>query len=111
MNQLKVDGRRVAGLEIASTTRARGKGLLGRDTVDGALWLKRCRHVHTMRMKFALDIASIDKHGTVIAVQTLIPNRFARFHWRTRSVLEADAGAFASWGLVEGSRIAADHDS
>ena len=107
MSELLVDGTSVAPLEIAATARSRGKGLLGRTGVEGAFWLKPCRHVHSMRMKFAIDMADLDKSGTVIAVQTLRPNRFARFHWRTRSVLEAEAGAFADWGLIPGVVISA----
>lgn len=102
MSDLVVDGRAVAPLEIASTARERGRGLLGRTGLEGALWLLGCRHVHSMRMKFAIDVADIDASGTVVAVQVLRPNRFARFHWRTRSVLEAEAGSFAEWGISAG---------
>lgn len=105
MSQLLVDGRAVAPVEMATTMGTRRKGLLGRTSLDGALWLSPCRHVHAMRMKFDLDIADLDKSGTVIAVQTLRRNRFAKFHWRTRSVLEAEAGAFAGWGVVAGAVI------
>lgn len=102
MSHLVVDGKRVAGLEIAATARARGKGLLGREGVDGALLLKPCRHVHSMRMRFSIDIAHLDKTGTVIAVETLRPNRMARFHRRTRSILEAEGDSFAVWGITAG---------
>lgn len=104
-----VDGRPVAPLEIAATVRARGKGLLGRQSLAGGLWLKPCRHVHTMRMKFAIDVAHVDTSGSVIAVETLKSNRFAHFHWRTRSVLEAEAGAFVAWGLEPGAVLAVAH--
>lgn len=110
MYGLLVDGQRKAPLEIAATARARGKGLLGRSGLTGALWLKQCRHVHTMRMKFTIEIAHIDKTGMVIAVETLRPNRFARFHLRTRSVLEAEAGAFESWGLRPGIVVDRVHE-
>ena len=105
MSSLLVDGNRVAGLEIAATVRARGKGLLGREQLEGAFLLKPCRHVHTMRMKFTIDVANLDKTGTVIAVETLAPNRFARFHRRTRAIVEAEGGAFAAWGVKSGVLI------
>lgn len=111
MTSLLVDGNRVAGLEIAATVRARGKGLLGRTGLDGALLLKPCRHVHTMRMKFTIDIANLDTTGRVIAVETLRPNRFARFHRRTRAIVEAEGGVFAAWGVKAGVLISAAHDS
>lgn len=102
MDGLLVDGQRKAPLEVAATARARGRGLLGREGIDGALLLKPCRHVHSMRMKFTIDIAHLDKTGTVIAVETLRPNRFARFHRRTRSILEAEGDSFAVWGIKAG---------
>lgn len=110
MDELTVDGRIVAPLEVAAGVRERGKGLLGRTGLDGALWLKPCRHVHTMRMKFAIDVAHLDKRRRVIAVETIKPNRLARFHGRTTSILEAEAGAFADWKLAVGSMINVSHD-
>jgi hypothetical protein len=111
MSSLLVDGNRVAGLEIAATARARGKGLLGRTGLDGALLLRPCRHVHTMRMKFTIDVANLDKTGTVISVETLRPNRFARFHRRTRTIVEAEGGAFAAWDVKAGVLIRALPDA
>ena len=108
MSQLLVNGRAVAPVELATTARSRRKGLLGRTSLEGALWLSPCRHVHSMRMKFDIDIADMDKAGTVVAVQVLRRNRFAQFHWRTRSVLEAEAGSFAEWGVVPGAVITFD---
>lgn len=105
MERLLVDGRDVTPIEVAGTARARGRGLLGRSGIDGAMWLSPCRHVHTMRMKFSIDIAHLDRARRVIAVETVRANRFARFHWRTRSILEAEAGAFETWGLKAGSVI------
>ena len=107
MDGLLVDGLWKAPLEVAATTRARGRGLLGREGIEGALLLKPCRHVHSLRMKFTLDIAHLDKTGTVIAVETLRPNRFARFHRRTRSILEAEGDSFGVWGIKAGVVISA----
>lgn len=105
--RLLVDGRDVAPLERATTTRARSKGLLGRDGVEGAFWLDPCRHVHTMRMRFPIDVALVDRGGRVLHVQTMRPGRFSAVRLRCRSVVEAEAGSFDQWGLVAGSTVAA----
>lgn len=47
-------------LEIATSYRARTKGLLGRDAVDGALLLSPAGSVHTFRMRFPIDVAYLD---------------------------------------------------
>ena len=106
MPQLLVDGRPVAPLEHATSYRSRSKGLLGRTGVEGAFWLDPCRHVHTMRMKFAIDVALVDKRGEVLHVQTMKPGRFSAVKLRCRSVIEAEAGSFEQWGLQQGSVVA-----
>ncbi len=99
---LTVDGREVAPLEVAATRRARGRGLLGRDGVDGALWLPGVRSVHTVGMRFALDVAWVDRAGRVLRTRTMAPRRASTWVPRAAGVLEAEAGAFVRWGLVPG---------
>lgn len=105
--QLVVDGRAVAPVEMAVTRRARNRGLLGRDGIDGALWIAPAKQVHTFRMRFAIDTAHLDRDGRVLHVATLPPGRLGRWVWRTRAVVEAGAGSFAAWGLRHGSRVTA----
>ncbi|MFD1859862.1 DUF192 domain-containing protein [Aeromicrobium camelliae] len=108
MTRLIVDGRDVAPVEIADTARSRRRGLLGRDGIDGALWLRPCRHVHGLRMRFDLDIAHVTRSGHVIAVDVLRRNRLGSFQRGTASIIEAERGAFEQWGLVAGSHVAAE---
>lgn len=103
--QLVIDGRTVAPLEVATTHRARSRGLLGRDGIDGALLLPRARQVHTFRMRFAIDVAHVARDGTVLAVATMPPGRLGAWRPRSRAVIEAAAGAFAEWGLTPGVRV------
>lgn len=105
--RLLVDGRDVAAVEPARSTAERRRGLLGRDGLDGALWLEPCRQVHTLRMRFALDVAHLDRRGTVRGVRTMRPGRIGPLGWRTRVVLEAQAGSFVVWGLSVGSHVQA----
>jgi uncharacterized membrane protein (UPF0127 family) len=99
------DGDVLATAEIADTPRARRRGLLGRDTVEGALVLRPCRHVHTARMRFAIDVALCDRAGRVLYVCTLPPWRVSPLRRQTAFVVEAEAGAFDRWRLRVGDRI------
>ena len=96
---LQVDGVEVAPVEVASTRRARSRGLLGRDGVAGALWLPRTRSVHTIGMRFALDLLWLDAAGAVVRVDRDVAPRRLRTCVRARAVVEAAAG--------EGDRFAA----
>ncbi|WP_078624318.1 DUF192 domain-containing protein [Streptomyces monomycini] len=95
-------------LEIAASYRARSRGLLGRDGIDGALLLTPASGVHTFRMRFAIDVAYLTRDLTVLAVHTMRPGRLGRPRLRARHVLEAEAGAMPRWGLRPGTRLTID---
>ena len=99
------DGEVLASLEIAEDRRARRRGLLGRDGIDGAMWLTPARAVHTMGMRFDLDIAFLDDELDVVAVVCMKRHRLGRPRPRARSVIEAEAGAFERWGLQVGDQL------
>ncbi|MFF4487200.1 DUF192 domain-containing protein [Streptomyces sp. NPDC001544] len=93
-------------LEIAASYRARTKGLLGRDSVDGAMLLSPASGVHTFRMRIPIDVAYLDRRLKVVAVRTMRPGRLGLPRLRARHVLEAEAGAMAGWGVRVGVRVA-----
>ncbi|MEU1848189.1 DUF192 domain-containing protein [Streptomyces sp. NPDC019990] len=92
----------VVPLEIATSYRARTKGLLGRDFVDGAMLLSPAGSVHTFRMRIPIDVAYLDRRLRVIAVRTMPPGRLGMPRVRARHVVEAMAGAMREWGVREG---------
>ncbi|MDX2643689.1 DUF192 domain-containing protein [Streptomyces sp. PA03-1a] len=92
-------------LEIAASYRARTRGLLGRTGISGALLLTPAASVHTLGMRFAIDVAYLDRRLRVLAVRTMPPGRLGRPRLRARHVLEAEAGAMAAWGLVPGAAV------
>jgi uncharacterized membrane protein (UPF0127 family) len=92
-------------LEIAASYLTRRRGLLERDGIDGALLITPCNSVHTFRMRFAIDVAYLDKELTVLHVHTLKPGRLTRPRLRARHVLEGEAGAMARWGVRPGVRV------
>ena len=86
-------------VERAVTIAARTRGLLGRTGVDGALLLSPASSVHTIGMRFAIDVAHLDADLRVLRITTMAPNRLGRPVRHSRHVLEAEAGTFARWGL------------
>ncbi|MDX3539230.1 DUF192 domain-containing protein [Streptomyces sp. MB09-01] len=95
-------------LEVAASYRARTRGLLGRDGIEGALLLTPAGSVHTFRMRFAIDVAYLDRNLRVLAVVTMPPGRLGLPRIRSRHVLETAAGAMAGWGLRAGTTVKAD---
>ncbi|MFF3461398.1 DUF192 domain-containing protein [Streptomyces sp. NPDC002619] len=106
-----VDGRTVVvPLELAVSYRARTKGLLGRDRIDGAMLLSPAGSVHTFSMRIPIDVAYLDRALNVIAVHTMRPGRLGLPRLRSRHVLEAEAGAMAGWGLEVGARVTVERE-
>jgi hypothetical protein len=99
------DGEVLAALEVADTRRTRRRGLLGRDGIDGALLLRPARSVHTIGMRFAIDVAFCDRDLVVVAVCAMGRHRLGRPRMRARCVLEAEQGAFERWSLRPGDRL------
>jgi uncharacterized protein len=71
--------------------RRRGLGGLGDLPADRALRL-RARAVHTLTMRFALDLIWLDGAGAVVRVDRDVPPRRHRLCGRARAVVETRAG-------------------
>ncbi len=105
MTWLLRDGDVLATAEVATGLAGRTKGLLGRTSYEGAMVLPRTRSVHTVGMRFPIDVAFCDKEMVVVGVATLRPWRMSVPRRRGRSVVEAQAGAFDRWGLRVGDKL------
>jgi uncharacterized membrane protein (UPF0127 family) len=105
MAWLVSDGRVLASAELAAGRKERARGLLGRDGLEGALILDRCRWVHTIGMRFAIDVAYVDAEGTVVKTVQMQRGRVGVPVLGARYVIEASAGAFARWGLRVGDVV------
>lgn len=99
------EDRVLATLEVAESRRARRRGLLGRDGLEGALLLRPARAVHTVGMRFAIDVAYCDADLRVIKVRTMARHRLGLPVLAARSVLEAEAGCFEAWDLKVGDEL------
>ncbi len=106
MAWLVCDDRVLATVEVATGWWERTRGLLGRDEFDdAALLLRPACSVHTLGMRFPIDVAHLDRDMVVLRSVTMGPHRIGLPVWRARAVLEARAGSFARWGLKPGDRL------
>ena len=102
---LVCDGRVLASAELADDRSTRRRGLLGRDGVEGAMVITRCRWVHTIGMRFPLDVAYLDAEGVVLKTLRMSRHRMGVPVLNATTVIEAEAGAFGRWGLHVGDAI------
>ena len=104
---LTVDGRDTGlALWSAHTRRERNIGLLGTDSIDGALWITRCNWVHCFRMRHTIDVAYVGRRGRVVAVTTMPPNRMGMPRPLARAVVEMRRGDASRLGIRKGSVLA-----
>jgi len=99
------DGAVLAQAEVAGRYWERLRGLLGRSGYDGAFVLPHTRGVHSLGMRFAIDVAFVDRHMCVVDIVRLRRWRMTRPRVRARMVVEAEAGAFERWGLRVGDHL------
>ena len=99
------DGEVLATLEVADSFGSRLRGLLGRDAVDGALLIKPAKSVHTLGMRFPIDVAFCDRDMRVVATRTMRRYRVGLPRRRARCVVEAAAGTFDRWRLQVGDQL------
>ena len=88
---------------------SRSRGLLGRDALapGEGLLLTPCRSIHMYGMRFPLDVAFLDREGTVVETYAdLAPGRRTRWHRTARHALELPAGTLAATRTGPGDRLA-----
>jgi uncharacterized protein len=95
----------LASAEVATTAKRRARGLLGRTDVTGAFVLPRTRWIHTLGMKVPIDVAYLEGDGVVVKTVLMRPHRVGVPMFKARTVVEAEAGAFARWGLHVGDQV------
>ncbi len=105
MAWLVSDARVLATAEVAHDRAHRRRGLLGRDHLDGALVITPCRWVHTIGMKFDLDVAHLDEDGRVVKLVSMRRHRVGAPVRHAHHVIEAERGAFERWGLRVGDVV------
>jgi uncharacterized protein len=70
------------------------------------LWIVPCRGVHTMGMKFAIDVVYLDDQQAVVHMEeSLAPWRLAPVKIKAKSVLELPPQTLCATGTRVGDRI------
>jgi uncharacterized protein len=85
-------------ITIADTSLSRMIGLLGKRGLNAGegLWIKPSSGVHTIGMKFAIDVVGLDKNLRVVKLwPRLVPFRVTSVSLKVRSVIELGAGRIA----------------
>lgn len=93
---------------VAETPFSRRRGLMGTESLpDGqGLVIIPCRHVHTLGMKYAIDIVFVDASWTVRrVVHNLKPGRLSPLVLKGRAVLELPAGRMVETGTERGDML------
>jgi len=83
-------------------------GLLRRQSLgpEEALWLIPSKGVHTVGMKFPIDVIFLDQNNKVLAtICDLAPRRLSRLHLRARSVLELPRGVINKSATAVGDQL------
>jgi uncharacterized protein len=97
-------------LALAHTHWSRLRGLLSvsADNFSNGygLWIRPCRGVHTLAMRFPIDVVYLDRAGMVVhLVHHLQPWRFSPVRLQAASVLELPSHTVARTETALGDRI------
>jgi uncharacterized membrane protein (UPF0127 family) len=97
-------------LALANTHWTRLRGLLGTSPGDFrngcGLWIVPCHGVHTLGMRFPIDVAYLDQDRIVIHIEReLRPWRFAPVRMQAASVLELPSQVLSETGTQMGDKI------
>jgi hypothetical protein len=92
-------------LTIATSLRARSKGLLGRRSLSAAegLLLKPCNAIHMFFMHFALDVVFLSPEGIVLrTIRGIKPWRLSPLVFGAQQALELPIGTIVKAGIESG---------
>lgn len=99
------DGTVLASLERAETFRTRTVGLLGRKDIDGAILIEKAKSVHTIGMKFPIDVAFCDADLTILRIVTMPKHRVSKVEFNAACAIETEAGRFRHWKIEAGDQL------
>ena len=92
-------------ITVADTSLRRMIGLLGRNglEVGEGLWIRPSSGVHTLGMRFSIDVVGLDKHQRVIKLwEYLRPYRVTSVSAALRSVVELPPGRISECQIQVG---------
>ncbi|MBV8818522.1 MAG: DUF192 domain-containing protein [Acidobacteriaceae bacterium] len=93
--------------DIADTSEKRRTGLLKHSSLNRGegLWIAPCEAVHTIGMKFPIDVLYLDKQRRILKVRNSMPKWRVSACLRAHSVLELPAGISEHTQTVPGDQL------
>jgi uncharacterized membrane protein (UPF0127 family) len=98
----------IGEISVADSSLTRFLGLMGRKGLPAGegLWIKPSSGVHTMWMRFTIDVVALDKHRKVCALwPQLKPWRISPVSFKVASVVELAPGAIGQLGIEVGDQF------
>jgi uncharacterized protein len=94
-------------VEVAQTPVRRLIGLIGRRELGDrdALIIDPCTRVHTVGLRFAIDVVFCDRELSVLTVETLGPRKVSKPVPSAACCIELTAGRAAEAGVDPGARL------
>ena len=95
-------------LRIANTFKTRFVGLLGKKSLpkDHALLITPSTGVHTLFMRFPIDVIALDKQNLVVSLHPNVkPWRIAAVNPRTHAVIELPANTLLQTPVNKGDQL------
>ena len=93
--------------DIADTSAKRRTGLLKHTALNSGegLWIVPCEAVHTIGMKFPIDVVFLDKKRKVLKITSEMRRWKMALCLRAHSVLELPSGTCARTGTIAGDQL------
>jgi len=103
---LNTEKNRSLQLNLTENALERMRGLFGIniDTVDG-LWIKPCNSVHTIAMKYSIDLVYLDKQQRIIKIVNAMPAWRLSMALSAHSVIELKKGLAIELDLEVGQAL------
>jgi uncharacterized membrane protein (UPF0127 family) len=94
-------------VEVADTSKKRRTGLLKRESLPQGegLWITPCEAIHTIGMKFPIDVLFLSRTRKVVKIKERMPPGRIAVCLRAHSVLELPAGSVAATGTAVGDQL------
>ena len=95
-------------IRVAGTSLTRLVGLLGKRGLDSGtgLLIIPSQAIHTVAMRFAIDVVFVDRNWRVIHLRPAMPPfRLTGLHWKARCVLELPTGVIEQTSTAIGDQL------
>jgi uncharacterized membrane protein (UPF0127 family) len=99
-------------VKVADGVLSRLVGLLGRNSLkpECGIWIVPCNSIHTIGMRFTIDVVLLDKNFKVVGLRELVrPFSITRPNLRAESILELPAHTIFKSRTEVGDQLQIEH--